>query len=187
MVERSVFEQVVDGVSKIAKSLKLGSGFDPESQMGPLISREHRNHVHSLVESGVRDGAEVLSGGKLCGGEGYFYKPTVLASVRSEMAVVQEEIFGPVVTAMPFDDPDEVVSLANDTPYGLAGSIWTRDVSKAHHMVASIRAGLLWINCHGIPDMAVPFGGYKQSGWERENGWEGLEKYTELKSVLTLL
>ena len=187
LVERSVFEQVVDGVSKIANSLKLGSGFDPESQMGPLISEEHRNHVHSLVESGVRDGAEVLSGGKLCGGEGYFYKPTVLTSVRSEMAVVQEEIFGPVVTAMPFDDPDEVVALANDTPYGLAGSIWTRDVSKAHHMAASIRAGLLWINCHGIPDMAVPFGGYKQSGWERENGWEGLEKYTELKSVLTLL
>jgi len=187
LVERSVFEQVVDGVSKIANSLKLGSGFDPESQMGPLISDGHRNHVHSLVESGVRDGAEVLSGGKLCDGEGYFYEPTVLSSVRSEMAVVQEEIFGPVVTAMPFDDPDEVVSLANDTPYGLAGSIWTRDVSKAHHMAASIRAGLLWINCHGIPDMAVPFGGYKQSGWERENGWEGLEKYTELKSVLTLL
>ena len=187
LVERSVFEQVVDGVSKIANSLKLGSGFDLESQMGPLISERHRNHVHSLVESGVRDGAEVLSGGRLCGGEGYFYKPTVLASVRSEMAVVQEEIFGPVVTAMPFDDPDQVVALANDTPYGLAGSIWTRDVSKAHHMVASIRAGLLWINCHGIPDMAVPFGGYKQSGWERENGWEGLEKYTELKSVLTLL
>ncbi len=187
LVERSVFEQVVDGVSKIANSLKLGSGFDPESQMGPLISDGHRNHVHSLVESGVRDGAEVLSGGKLCGGEGYFYEPTVLSSVRSEMAVVQEEIFGPVVTAMPFDDPDEVVALANDTPYGLAGSIWTRDVSKAHHMAASIRAGLLWINCHGIPDMAVPFGGYKQSGWERENGGEGLEKYTELKSVLTLL
>ena len=187
LVERSVFEQVVDGVSKIAKSLKLGSGFDPKSQMGPLISEEHRNHVHSLVESGIRDGAEFLSGGKLCDGEGYFYEPTVLASVRSEMAVVQEEIFGPVVTAMPFDDPDEVAALANDTPYGLAGSIWTRDVSKAHHMAASIRAGLLWINCHGIPDMAVPFGGFKQSGWERENGWEGLEKYTELKSVLTLL
>ena len=187
LVERSVFEQVVDGVSKIANSLKLGSGFDPESQMGPLISEGHRNHVHSLVESSVWDGAEVLSGGKLCDGEGYFYEPTVLSSVRSEMAVVHEEIFGPVVTAMPFDDPDEVVALANDTPYGLAGSIWTRDVSKAHHMAASIRAGLLWINCHGIPDMAVPFGGYKQSGWERENGWEGLEKYTELKSVLTLL
>lgn len=187
LVERSVFEQVVDGVSKIAKSLKLGSGFNPKSQMGPLISEEHRNHVHSLVESGIRDGAEVLSGGKLCDDEGYFYEPTVLASVRPEMAVVQEEIFGPVVTAMPFDDPDEVVALANDTPYGLAGSIWTRDVSKAHHMAASIRAGLLWINCHGIPDMSVPFGGFKQSGWERENGWEGLEKYTELKSVLTLL
>jgi len=187
LVERPVFEQVVEGVSKIAKSLKLGSGFDPESQMGPLISEEHRNHVHSLVESGVLDGVEALCGGRHCSGAGYFYEPTVLASVRSEMKVVQEEIFGPVVTAMCFDDSDEAITLANDTPYGLAGSIWTCDVSKAHRMAASIRAGLLWINCHGIPDMAVPFGGYKQSGWGRENGWEGLEKYTELKSVLTLL
>ena len=187
LVERPVFEQVVAGVSEIANSLKLGSGFDPEVQMGPLISEQHRSSVHALVESGMRDGAEALSGGRRCDGAGYFYEPTVLANANQEMPVVREEIFGPVVTATAFDDPEEGVALANDTPYGLAGSLWTRDVSKAHRLAARLRAGLLWVNCHGIPDMSIPFGGYKQSGWGRENGWEGLEQYTELKSVLTLL
>ena len=187
LVERSVFEQVVDGVSRIANSLKLGPGFDSESQMGPLISERHRNYVHALVTSGVREGAEALSGGEQCSGVGYFYKPTVLVNVNQEMSVVREEIFGPVVTAMAFDDPEEGIALANDTPYGLAGSIWTRDLIKAHRMTESIRAGLLWVNCHGIPDMSVPYGGYKQSGWGRENGWDGMAQYTELKSVMTLL
>ena len=103
------------------------------------------------------------------------------------MSVVREEIFGPVVTAMAFDDPEEGIVLSNDTPYGLAGSIWPRDLIKAHRMTESVREGLLWVNCHGIPDMSVPYGGYKQSGWGRENGWEGIVQYTELKSVLTLL
>ena len=187
LVERSVFERVVEGVSRIANSLKLGSGFDSESQMGPLISESHRNYVHALVTSGVSEGAEALSGGEQSSGSGYFYKPTVLVNVNQEMSVVREEIFGPVITAIPFDDPEEGVTLANDTPYGLAGSIWTSDLRKAHRITSSIHAGLLWVNCHGIPDISVPYGGYKQSGWGRENGWEGIEQYTELKSVMTLL
>ena len=174
-------------MSRIANSLKLGPGFDSESQMGPLISERHRNYVHALVTSGVSEGAEALSGGEQSSGSGYFYKPTVLVNVNQEMSVVREEIFGPVITAIPFDDPEEGVTLANDTPYGLAGSIWTRDLSKAHRISSSIHAGLLWVNCHGIPDMSVPYGGYKQSGWGRENGWEGMAQYTELKSVMTLL
>jgi acyl-CoA reductase-like NAD-dependent aldehyde dehydrogenase len=120
-------------------------------------------------------------------GDGYFLQPTVFADTDHSMEIVSEEIFGPVLVVMPFSSADDIAAIANDNQYGLAASVWTRDISKAHKTAAQIKAGILWINCHGIPDMAVPFGGYKQSGWGRENGYEALLQYTELKSVVVKL
>ena len=182
-VQRDVFDQVVEGVAEQAKKIKLGSGFDPSTEMGPLVSDEQLRRVTGYLDSGITGGARPLSGGERHGEQGYFVKPTVLVDVRQDMKVVQEEIFGPVVVAMPFKDLDDILPVANDTAFGLAAGIWTRDLSKAHRLTASLRAGTVWVNCYNVFDAALPFGGYKQSGWGREMGHEVLENYTEVKSV----
>jgi phenylacetaldehyde dehydrogenase len=186
-VQESRFDEVVDGVAEIAKSIKLGSGLDPTTQMGPLVSEEQFQRVSGFLESGRTDGATALAGGGRHGDRGYFIEPTVLTNTRPDMKVVREEIFGPVVVAAPFSSLDEIAAVANDSDYGLGAGIWTRDISKAHALAKKIRAGTVWINCYNVFDASLPFGGYKQSGWGREMGGEVLNNYTEVKAVTTLL
>jgi phenylacetaldehyde dehydrogenase len=184
-VEDKQFDKVVEGVSQIASKLRVGPGMESTSDMGPLVSEEQMNRVCSYLESGLSEGAKAVTGGSRHGEKGYFVKPTVLVNTNEKMKVVREEIFGPVVTVMPFKDVDDLVAKANNTPFGLAAAVWTRDIKKAHRTAAALRAGTVWINCYGVLDSAMPFGGYKQSGWGREMGKEMLELYTQVKSVCT--
>jgi len=186
-VERPIFDQVVEGVAAKAKKIKVGSGLDASTQMGPLVSEEQLHRVCNYLDIGTKEGAKAVAGGKKLGDRGYFVEPTVLTNTKEDMRVVQEEIFGPVVAAIPFDNMDDLIARANDSMYGLAAGIWTKDISKAHRLASAIRAGTVWINCYNIFDAALPFGGYKQSGWGREMGKDVLELYTQTKAVCARL
>jgi phenylacetaldehyde dehydrogenase len=182
-VEKSAFDEVTEGVAEQAKKMKVGPGMDPTTEMGPLVAEEQLDRVWDYVESGFAEGARALTGGHKIDGPGYFIEPTVLVDTTPNMKVVREEIFGPVVTAHPFSRENDVMPAANDTIYGLGSGIWTTDLSRAHRMAAKLHAGTVWINCYNIFDAALPFGGYKQSGWGREMGHEVLNAYTQVKSV----
>ena len=186
-VEKGIFDNVISGVVEQAKKIKVGPGMDPATDMGPLVSDEQQQRVLGYLESGVSEGAKAVVGGGRLGDKGYFVEPTVLVNTTPTMKVIQEEIFGPVVCAEPFTDLDEVITQANNSIYGLAAAIWTKDLSKAHRIAAQLQAGTVWINCHNIFDAALPFGGYKQSGWGREMGHDALELYTEVKAVCARL
>jgi phenylacetaldehyde dehydrogenase len=186
-VQQGRFDEVVDGVAQIAKSIKMGPGMEPGTQMGPLVSEEQLRLVTGYMESGEAQGATALVGGGRYGDRGYFVEPTVLTNTRPEMKVVREEIFGPVLVAAPFSDTDEIAAVANDSEFGLGAGIWTKDIGKAHALAKKLRAGTVWINCYNVFDAALPFGGYKQSGWGREMGHEALNAYTEVKAVTTQL
>jgi phenylacetaldehyde dehydrogenase len=183
-VERDVYDAVVDGIASEAKKIKVAPAFDPGSQMGPLISRDQFDRVAGYLAAGFADGASAVAGGGRYGDKGYFVEPTVLTNVSPDMSIAREEIFGPVLPAMPFDDPREIAAAANDTNYGLAAGVWTKDISKAHKTAALVRAGTVWINTYHVYDAALPFGGYKESGWGREMGHEALRNYLESKSVV---
>ncbi len=183
----SIFDRVVEGLSAAAGEIRLGPGLDQATQMGPLVSKEQQERVLGYIESGRKQGAAVVVGGEAPAHPGYYVKPTVLVNVRPEMRVVREEIFGPVLVAQRFDQLDEVVKAANDSPYGLGASIWTNNLSAAHRLIPRIKAGTVWVNCHNMVDPNMPFGGYKQSGFGREHGRVGIDMYTELKSVCILV
>jgi phenylacetaldehyde dehydrogenase len=182
-VEKEMFDEVVEGVVGQAKKIKIGPGFDPETSMGPLVSAEQLSRVCGYLEAGFSEGAEAAVGGKKKNGPGYFVEPTVMVKTNPNMKIVREEIFGPVVVASPFSDIDQIVVEANNSEYGLAAGVWTKDISKAHRIAHRLRAGTVWINCFNVFDAALPFGGYKQSGWGREMGHEALEMYTEVKAI----
>jgi phenylacetaldehyde dehydrogenase len=184
-IEQKAYDKVMPQLIEFSQKIKLGPGMDPTTEMGPLVSSEQFQRVNSYLAAGTREGARVAAGGGRPKEikKGYFVAPTVFTDVRSDMKVVREEIFGPVVCAIPFKDPEEVAKAGNDTAYGLAAAVWTRDIGKAHRMAQILKAGTVWINCYNMFDAASPFGGYKQSGFGREMGKAALEMYTQVKSV----
>jgi aldehyde dehydrogenase (NAD+) len=186
-VEQKVYDEFVGRVADFGKTLRVGDGRNADTQVGPLVSPEQLKRVTGYLDIGRQEGARPLSGGeRLTDGplaKGYFVPPTVFADVRDDMRIAQEEIFGPVISAIPFTDIDEVIARGNKTQFGLGSGVWTRDVGKAHRLARAIRAGSVWINCYQAMDPAVPFGGYKMSGYGREGGVQHLEEYLNTKSV----
>lgn len=188
LVERKVHDEVVEAVSKGAREIVPGNPLDPNTKMGPLITAEHRDRVNGYITAGVEEGARRATGGPRPAGEkGYFVDPTIFAGANENMKISREEIFGPVLSVIPFDDIEDAARLAGATEYGLAAGVWTRDIRKAHGLAAQLKAGTVWINTYNRFDAASPYGGYKQSGFGRENGREVLDELTQTKSVWVAL
>ncbi|MFE5703572.1 aldehyde dehydrogenase family protein [Rhodococcus koreensis] len=182
-VQRPAYDEFLSGLCAAAEAFPVGSPLDPATLAGPLVSRAQRERVLGYIESGRREGAVVASGGTAIDGPGYYIAPTVLTGTTPDMTVEREEVFGPVVSVTPFDTIDEVIARANDTTYGLAAGVWTNDLRIAQRMTRELQAGNVWVNCFNLYDAALPFGGYKQSGWGRESGAAAIELYTQTKTV----
>ena len=182
-VEQSVYDKFVEKVVARAKTRQLGDPMDPKTTQGPQVDSDQFQKIMSYIDKGKSEGAVCLTGGSRFGDKGYFIEPTVFANVTDNMAIARDEIFGPVLSILPFKNTDDIIERANSTYYGLAAAVWTRDIAKAHKFAASVRAGTVWINCYDVFDAAAPFGGFKMSGMGRELGEIALSNYTELKTV----
>lgn len=189
LLERSIYDNFIERLAIKADGLRVGNPLNPATHVGPLVSQRQLDKVERYVALGREEGAVVVAGGERPDeaglGGGFYYRPTVLAAAKNEMSVCQNEIFGPVVTCIPFDDEDEALSIANGVRYGLAGGVWTRDARRAHRIASGLQVGTVWVNNYRTIHWKAPFGGYKQSGFGRENGLEGLREYTQVKMVLT--
>jgi aldehyde dehydrogenase (NAD+) len=185
-VEKKVEDEFVTKLVEYSKKIKLGDPLDPKTRLGAIVSRKQMDTVLGYIEAGKKEGATILAGGKRAsvnGDHGFYIEPTVFGGVKNDMRIAQEEIFGPVLATLTFEDIDEVAELANKNVYGLAAAVWTNDLKKAHQLSRRLKAGTVWINTYGLMDAALPFGGYKQSGFGRELGMHAIEHYTELKTV----
>jgi aldehyde dehydrogenase (NAD+) len=186
-VERGVYDEFVGRVAEFGKGLRVGNGVDPDTDLGPLVSQAQLERVTGYLSAGQQEGARALSGGaRLTDGDlanGFFVPPTVFSGVQDDMSIAREEIFGLVISAISFDDPEDLIRRANNTPFGLGSGVWTRDVGKAHEFARSVKAGSVWVNCYQAMDPAVPFGGYKMSGYGREGGIHHVEEYLNTKAV----
>ena len=186
-VQEQMYDQFTDQLGQLAQNMKMGDPLDAGTRVGPLVSKEQFDRVTGYLEVGKREGAKLKAGGETGQGKGYFVKPTVFVDVNNSMRIAREEIFGPVAATIPFKDETDAVFQGNDTSYGLAAAVWTRDVSRAHAVARKLKAGTVWVNCYGMLDPISPFGGYKQSGFGRELGKYAIELYTEIKSVFVKL
>lgn len=183
-VQRAVYDEVLERVTNLAATFKVGDPLAADTKLGPLISATQRDRVRAYIEAGQEEGARLSLGGAPWAGPGYFVEPTVFGDVNNRMRIAREEIFGPVLSVIAFDDEDDAVLQGNDTTYGLSAAVWTRDIARAHKVVRALKAGRVWINTYGEADPAMPFGGYKQSGWGREFGQESIDAYTQVKAVM---
>jgi aldehyde dehydrogenase (NAD+) len=186
-VEEKAYDEFVEKSVARAAKRTVGNPFDPATEQGPQVDQEQFNKVMGYIQAGKSEGAKLLHGGNRVGTEGYFIEPTVFGDVKDNMKIAEEEIFGPVMSIIKFKSMDEVIARANQTIYGLAAAVWTRDIGKAHAIANSVRAGTVWVNCYDVFDAAAPFGGFKQSGIGRELGEYGLQQYTEVKTVTVKL
>jgi aldehyde dehydrogenase (NAD+) len=186
-VEEKIYDRFVEKSGVRARNRTVGDPFDPHTEQGPQVDQAQFDKVMGYIDSGRREGANLVCGGERVGDRGYFIQPTVFSDVQDDMKIAKEEIFGPVMSIIPFKSVDEVIARANRTDYGLAAAVWTRDIGKAHAIANSVRAGTVWVNCYNVLDPRAPFGGFKQSGIGRELGEYGLQQYTEVKTVIVKL
>jgi aldehyde dehydrogenase (NAD+) len=186
-VEKKIHQEFVERLAEKSKERKIGDPLDPKTEQGPQVSQEQMDKILGYVELGQKQGATLLSGGHRHGKKGFFVEPTVFDNVKDDMAIAKDEIFGPVVSVLPFTSVEEVVERANNTSYGLAAAVWTKNIDKAHQFAKQVKAGTVWVNCYHVVDTTTPFGGFKMSGQGRENGEAALEHYTETKTVTVKL
>jgi len=185
-VESKVHDELLEKLVGRAKKMQPSDPLDPKTRLGAIVSQEQMQTVLGYIEAGKKEGAKLIAGGNrvsVGGGKGFFLEPTIFGGVNNDMKIAREEIFGPVLSVLTFDDVDEVIEQANNNPYGLAAAVWTRDLKKAHSVSRRLKAGTVWINTYGLMDASLPFGGYKSSGFGRELGPGGIDEYLETKQV----